>query len=553
MSGQKKGSRVAPTLVHFEITVKISGPLGLSLRQYTPEEREWLPKGVNLVVVGFQPSPDGKHRELQGAGVLPGDVLVTVNDQLPTDPSKMGIWMKSFPRPFTLQFVRVTHTLDGLICACILPAPQHTICIPLLRNLVRRSARSELDPLGSTGYRALAWSVLLGVLSSDPSCWAAEMTKQREMYRWHSDELLKKAKTMAIHEDVDKYDRKQLEEELGGQEDRINTWDAVERDVHRTYIRCPTESMVEHRNQLQRLLTVHALINRGVGYVQGMNEIAGVVLEELVACATVKPQHPRPSIIQWETQREHTEADAFWLFSAIICGPCRDAFIADNDASIKAEEEAAGNVAVDMSAPSAGGGGLVARLSELQRRVRLAAPSVDRLVHKTWALRPHIYATRWYSVLLRREYWAHESQGKDWNSQLWDCMLAFTGGDDDARAGPWDEARADCLLDLCCAYLTLLRPELEACADVNGALSVLLSQRRMISFDETVAIRPPKVPQLIAEASRVRQVRLGTEFRNQVKASVGRAVKGLLSNFSRNSDPDPGAVHPGSAGPGKDV
>ena len=57
--------------------------------------------------------------------MLPGDVLVTVNDQLPTDPSKMGIWMKSFPRPFTLQFVRVTHTLDGLICACILPAPQY--------------------------------------------------------------------------------------------------------------------------------------------------------------------------------------------------------------------------------------------------------------------------------------------------------------------------------------------------------------------------------------------------------------------------------------------
>ena len=59
---------------------------------------------------------------------------------------------------------------------------------------------------------------------------------------------------------------------------------------------------------------------------------------------------------------------------------------------------------------------------------------------------------------------------------------------------------------------------------------------------------------MIAEASRVRQVRLGTEFRNQVKASVGRAVKGLLSNFSRNPDPDP-HVQPssGSAPPGNNV
>ena len=72
----------------------------------------------------------------------------------------------------------------------------------------------------------------------------------------------------------------------------------------------------------------------------------------------------------------------------------------------------------------------------------------------------------------------------------------------------------------------------------------MLSRVALPPADETVAIRPPKVPQLIAEASRVRQVRLGTEFRNQVKASVGRAVKGLLSNFSRSSDPDPHVVQP---------
>ena len=48
--------------------------------------------------------------------------------------------------------------------------------------------------------------------------------------------------------------------------------------------------------------------------------------------------------------------------------------------------------------------GLVARLSELERRVRLAAPNIYKLVHKSWQIRPHVYAARWYSVLFRREY-----------------------------------------------------------------------------------------------------------------------------------------------------
>ena len=60
-------------------------------------------------------------------------------------------------------------------------------------------------------------------------------------------------------------------------------------------------------------------------------------------------------------------------------------------------------MAVDHAGPSAGGGGLVARLSELERRVRLVVPQVDRLVHQKWGIKPHIYAARWYSVLLRRE------------------------------------------------------------------------------------------------------------------------------------------------------
>eukprot|EP00040_Diaphanoeca_grandis_P015114 m.76953 g.76953 ORF g.76953 m.76953 type:complete len:551 (-) comp24958_c0_seq1:453-2105(-) len=527
------------TVIYFECVIPGEDKLGLSLRQYTAEEKLIFPDGVRLVVVGFQTSPTGEQRELQKAGVVRlGDVVVSINGKHPKDNNDTGTWLKRLKKPYTLQFARATETLDGMICACLMPAAPRTICIPLLRNLVRRAARMESsDPLGKTGYRALCWMILLGVLSDDPTKWAAEMKRQREMYRSHAAELLKDANEMVIHQEDTKYDRAKLETALG-REDHILAWDSVERDVHRTYMNTQSRPLVTYRDQLQRVLTVHAMINRGVGYVQGMNEIAGVVLEELLKAAVRIPLYQRPSIFKWEDQIDNTEADCFWLVSAIICGPCRDGFLADNDASIKAEQQGLSNAPVDMAMPSAGGGGLVARLSELQRRVRLAAPSVDKLVHTTWNLRPHIYGTRWYSVLLRREFMSDSSPSAsppEWNPQLWDCMFAFTGGNDDIPAGPWDEHRADCLLDLCCAYLTLMRVELENCRDVTGGLSILLSQRRMISFDTTEHVSPPKVFDLIAEASRVRQVRLSTEFRNQVKAGVGRALKGLFSNFQRTT------------------
>lgn len=142
------------------------------------------------------------------------------------------------------------------------------------------------------------------------------------------------------------------------------------------------------------------------------------------------------------------------------------------------------------------------------------------------------YAARWYSVLLRREYWA-DSKGSEWNPQLWDCMLAFTGGNDEKRPGPWDEDNADCLLDLCCAYVTLQKRALDDCADVNAGLMLLLSQRSMTAMDERIP--PPAVSDLIAEASRVRGVRQRTETHNELKAGISRAFKGFVGTIRRAS------------------
>lgn len=207
----------------------------------------------------------------------------------------------------------------------------------------------------------------------------------------HAAEILKSVLECDCHGDGGgKYDKDAAMAEIAPECQPI--WEAVERDVHRTFMLVDENDLEKYRNVLQRMLTVHAFLNRGVSYVQGMNEIAGGVLEILVSAALSPPYFQRHKILNWSTMIDHVEADAFWLFSAIVCGPCRDGFVSDNDAlSTLVDEGGIRNVAVDLSMPSAGGGGLVARLSELQRRVRLAAPSVDKLVHQTWGLKPHVY------------------------------------------------------------------------------------------------------------------------------------------------------------------
>jgi len=517
--------------IHFDCIAKDDGPIGLSLRPLYQEETEIYPPNVAMMVIGFQRGKDGTRRELERDGVVQaGDALVALNGVTPRRANIVEIFRTS-TRPMTLAFVRYSESLTAMLTASILPQPGTKVCVPLLRNLVRRASRQHrADALAVTGYRPVCWMVMLGVLSDDPTRWQGELQRQREAYEMHAAEVLKDTRELDCHGNGGgQYDEALLD--VLPDECRA-IWEAVERDVHRTFLLVQPSELEKFRNVLQRLLTVHAYLNRGVSYVQGMNEIASCVVEVLAQAAKVPPYFQRHAVLDWTLMEASVEADAFWLFSAIVCGPCRDGFVSDNDGcSTLIEEGGIRNSALDPSMPSAGGGGLVARLSELQRRVRLAAPSLDKLVHQTWGLKPHVYAARWYSVLLRREYWA-DSKGVEWNPQLWDCMLAFTGGNDDKRPGAWDEDNADCLLDLCCAYVTLQRKALEKCADVNAGLMLLLSQRTMT---DDKRIRPPPVCDLITEASRVRAVRQRTETTNEIKAGISRAVKGLFGSIARRT------------------
>ena len=66
------------------------------------------------------------------------------------------------------------------------------VCIPLLRNLVRRASRQQrADSLAVTGYRGVVWRVILGVIGDNPERWETELAQQREAYNLHAKEVLK--------------------------------------------------------------------------------------------------------------------------------------------------------------------------------------------------------------------------------------------------------------------------------------------------------------------------------------------------------------------------
>jgi hypothetical protein len=65
-----------------------------------------------------------------------------------------------------------------------------------------------------------------------------------------------------------------------------------------------------------------------------MNEIASGVMEELIRSSAKRSRMELRLADAWVEDIKHLEADTFCLFSAIVSGPCRDAFIADNDGSL---------------------------------------------------------------------------------------------------------------------------------------------------------------------------------------------------------------------------
>lgn len=154
---------------------------------------------------------------------------------------------------------------------------------------------------------------------------------------------------------------------------------------------------------VERMLFIYAKLNPGQGYVQGMNEIIGVIYYVFASN---------------EEHAEFAEPDCFWCFTALM-SEIRDFFI-------KTLDESDNGIRGKMN--------LLSRL--LEKRDRHV---FDRL--KEQGIVPQYYSFRWLTLLLSQEFPLPDVL------RLWDSILA-------------DEQRFDYLTYVCCSMIVLVRDEI---------------------------------------------------------------------------------------------
>jgi hypothetical protein len=203
---------------------------------------------------------------------------------------------------------------------------------------------------------------------------------------------------------------------------------------------------------LSRLLFVWSKLNKGTRYVQGMNEIAGVVFYTLAAgeeetgldavcrlepgppaAADPSDPPPRPPL----SRAQAAEADAYFLTSSLLSSM------------------------VDVFTPSLDDDetGIAGRISAVMSLVRLHDPSLaDHLA--SLQVEGQFFLMRWITTLLSREFHLPDVV------RLWDSLLASVNRDNFLRYA-------------CATMVFTVREELLE-ADFSGALEIL--QNYPVSF-----------------------------------------------------------------------
>ncbi|MEL7196630.1 MAG: TBC domain-containing protein, partial [Bacteroidota bacterium] len=173
--------------------------------------------------------------------------------------------------------------------------------------------------------------------------------------------------------------------------------DEIRKDVLRThpdlaFFLDPTDDLGNRRYAaLERILFVWAKYNKGVRYVQGMNEIIGAIYYVLAK--------------DWkEAWSSHAESDAYFLFNALL-SEMGDVFISELD---DAET------------------GIRGRLAHMQELLDIHDPEVKMHLDEL-EIDSSYYAFRWWTTLLSREFLLPDT------IRLWDSMFASTHKDNFTR------------------------------------------------------------------------------------------------------------------------
>ena len=157
-----------------------------------------------------------------------------------------------------------------------------------------------------------------------------------------------------------------------------------------------------HWEVVERILFIYAKINKGIGYVQGMNEIIGPIYYVF----------GNDTNVEW---RQHAEADTFFCFTNLMTE------IGDNFCK-----------AMDHTQY-----GIQAMMSKLMAKLQRGDPELHGdLIHKN--IDPHYFSFRWLTLLLSQEFFLPDL------IELWDLLFA-------------DETRFEFLYDICCSMLLLQR------------------------------------------------------------------------------------------------
>eukprot|EP00546_Thalassionema_frauenfeldii_P004399 CAMPEP_0178913374 /NCGR_PEP_ID=MMETSP0786-20121207/10804_1 /TAXON_ID=186022 /ORGANISM="Thalassionema frauenfeldii, Strain CCMP 1798" /LENGTH=686 /DNA_ID=CAMNT_0020586103 /DNA_START=85 /DNA_END=2146 /DNA_ORIENTATION=+ len=173
--------------------------------------------------------------------------------------------------------------------------------------------------------------------------------------------------------------------------------DEIRKDVVRTHPELyfflePKQNLGQRRYAaLERILFVWAGLNKGVRYVQGMNEIVGTIYYVLA----------NDESEQWACE---AEADTYFMFNTLM-SEMRDIFVPD----------------LDMADT-----GIQGRISNMTSLLSLHDPEV-RCHLVDLGIDPAYYAIRWLTTLLSREFLLPDT------IRLWDSMFSSTHKDNFMR------------------------------------------------------------------------------------------------------------------------
>ena len=226
----------------------------------------------------------------------------------------------------------------------------------------------------------------------------------------------------------------------------------IRRDVVRTnpqlgfYLEPEKNLGIRRHAAIERVLFVWAKLNDHL-YVQGMNEIAGLIYYVLATDQTTSGSSSggnKPE--RHSSWANHAEADTYFLFhSLMIRMEVRDVFVADLDHD--------------------GTSGLHARIANVERLLQRHDPDIFHHLRDNLGIDSSFYVIRWLTALLSREFRLPET------IRLWDSLLASTHKEN--------------FLRYVCASMVMAARDRLLCSDFGNCLKLLQNYpSEDISMDE---------------------------------------------------------------------